>query len=91
MNRYVLVRTYSAGVHFGYLQAVEGMGVILSNARRLWCWDNAFTLSKVSTEGVGKNSKISCKVAEIALSEAIEIIPMEERARVCLENYPEYK
>jgi hypothetical protein len=81
MKQFVLVRTYSAGVHFGYLEYREGKEVVLSNARRLWRWYGAFTLSEVSQDGVAPHSRISKTVPEITLTEAIEIIPISEKAK----------
>ena len=73
----VLVRTFSAGVHIGTIKERKGKEVTLTNARRLWNWDGAFTLSAVATSGVDrKNSRISKPVSEIILTEAIEIIPI---------------
>ena len=37
----VMVRTYSAGVHFGYLKKREGKEVTLINSRRVWYWSGA--------------------------------------------------
>ena len=37
----VLIRTYSAGVHFGYLKRREGKEVELVNTRRVWYWDES--------------------------------------------------
>lgn len=77
----VLIRTYSAGVHFGTLESRDGKEVVLSNARRLYQWSGACSLSQVATEGVDlSNSKISVIVPKITLTEAIEIIPMSETA-----------
>jgi len=77
----VLVRTYSAGVHFGTLESREGKEVVLSNARRLYQWSGACSLSQVATDGVRlSGSKISVIVPRITLTEAIEIIPMSEKA-----------
>lgn len=77
----VLVRTYSAGVHFGYLKHRKGKEVILTNARRLYLWSGALSLSEVAVNGVElKNSKITVNVPEILLTEAIEIIKMTEKA-----------
>ncbi len=47
MNKgtFVLIRTYSAGVHFGNLEEMDGQMVRLSNARRLWSWSGALSLS----------------------------------------------
>ncbi|MCF0222004.1 MAG: hypothetical protein HUK19_06895, partial [Fibrobacter sp.] len=75
----VIVRTYSAGVHIGTLKERNGMEVTLTNARRLWRWEGAFTLNAVATNGVDRTeSRISCSVPEITLTQAIEIIPVSE-------------
>lgn len=77
----VLIRTYSAGVHFGTLKSREGKEVVLENARRLYSWSGACSLSQVAIDGVDyTNSRISVIVPEITLTEAIEIIPMSEKA-----------
>jgi len=86
----VLVRTYSAGVHFGTLTLQDGKHVVLSDARRIWYWTGAFTLSKIALDGVGKDSKISCAVPEITLTEAIEIIPLSDTANKNLTEFPEH-
>jgi hypothetical protein len=36
--KYVIVRTYSAGVFAGQLESRNGREVILRNARRIWYW-----------------------------------------------------
>lgn len=79
----VLIRTYSAGVHFGTLEERAGQEVRLSNARRLWSWNGALSLSEVAMQGVDiKNSKISVPVDEILLTQAIEIIPISEQSTI---------
>ena len=40
-NRYVIVRTYSAGVFAGELVSRKGKEVVIKNARRLWYWTGA--------------------------------------------------
>lgn len=77
----VLVRTYSAGVHFGDFVAKEGHEVHLKNARRLWNWVGALSLSEVASVGVDiKSSKISVPVDEIYLMQAVEIIPISKKS-----------
>lgn len=87
---YVLVRTYSAGVHCGFLKERKGKEVVLVNARRLYYWDGAFTLSTVATKGVSKpeNCKFPDIVPEITLTEAIEIIPMTKTAKESIDKVP---
>ncbi|MDX3885562.1 MAG: hypothetical protein QHC65_14165 [Sphingomonas sp.] len=70
----VIVRTYSAGVHFGYLLSRDGKEVRLASSRRLWRWYGAWTLSEIATSGLDtEKSKVAAPV-EITLTEAIEII-----------------
>ena len=80
IGKEVIVRTYSAGVHFGTLASRDGKEVVLTCARRIWYWDGAFTLSAVAQNGVKGSSKLSIEVPEIMLTEAIEIIPCSEAA-----------
>jgi hypothetical protein len=90
---YVVVRTYSAGVHAGYLKSREGKEVVLTNTRRLWYWDGAATLSQVAGEGIQEpdNCKFPAAIAEILLLEAIEIIPCTEKAKQIIEGVKEWK
>lgn len=83
---YVIVRTYSAGVFAGYLKERNGREVTLLNARRLYYWDGAATLSQLAQEGVSKpeNCQFPCEVTSILLLESIEIINCAERARLSI-------
>jgi len=76
-ENYVIVRTYSAGVHAGNLVSHNGKEVVLENARRLWYWDGAASLSQLAMEGVSKpeKCKFPVEVTQITLTEAVEIIP----------------
>lgn len=80
LGKYVVVRTYSAGVHIGVLRERAGKEVVLGDARRLWSWSGALTLNEVATAGVGSGTKIAEPVPEISLTEAIEIITCTEGA-----------
>lgn len=82
-NKYVIVRTYSAGVFAGELISRKGGEVVLHNARRLWYWSGAASLSQLAMEGV-KNPdecKFPCEVDRIELLEAIEILDCTEISR----------
>ena len=78
----VMVRTYSAGVFYGSLAERNGKEVKLYNARRVWYWDGAASLSQLAEKGTSKpqNCKFPVAVSEIILTEAIEIISMTEDA-----------
>lgn len=82
---YVVVRTYSAGVHIGVLEKRVGRETTLSNARRIWNWDGANTLHEIALHGVAKGSKVSEPVAHIELTETIEVLHATPEARTNLE------
>lgn len=87
---YVIVRTYSAGVFAGYLKSREGKESVLINARRLWYWSGAASLSQLAMEGV-KNPdecKFPCTVDTMTLTETIEILNCTLNAQTCIEKVP---
>lgn len=86
--KYVIVRTYSAGVFAGYLKSRNGQEVVLVNARRLWYWAGAASLSQLAMEGVSKpdECKFPCEVATVELLQVIEILDCTEAARLSIKN-----
>lgn len=88
-----IIRTQSAGVHYGEVAEKVGKEVILKNARRLWYWKTAnkgISLSEVANAGVAKDSKI-CSPVDLIWLEAIEIIPCAKEAIKNIEAQDEYK
>lgn len=78
----VIIRTYSAGVWFGTLAEKSGKEVILTDARRMWRWWSAesISLSGCALYGIKREkSKIVAPVPKVWL-EAIEIIPCTDVA-----------
>lgn len=80
---HVLVRTYSAGVFAGYLQSRKGAEVTLRNARRLWFWKGAASLSQLAVDGVSvpDECKFPVEVDKIDLLGVIEIIETTKKAQ----------
>lgn len=91
VGKYVIVRAARSGVHFGLLQAKESDEVILLNHRKLWQWVGAFTVSEIAKYGVETSSKLTETVDTNCISECIEIIPVTEESRKCLENLAAFK
>ena len=90
---FVIVRTYSAGVHAGYLKERNDKEVTLINSIRIWKWAGAATLSQLAMEGTKdpENCKFPQAVSSITLTEAIEIIPCTEAARQSIEGVEKWK
>ena len=90
---YVIVRTCSAGVFAGTLASRIGQEVTLKNARRLWYWDGAASLSQLAVEGVSKpqNCKFPVEVTEVILTQAIELMPTTSEAKKSIEGVPIWK
>jgi hypothetical protein len=88
-----MVRTYSAGVFAGTIKSRKGKEVVLKNARRIWYWIGAASLSQLATDGTSNpgGCKFPCEVAEVLLTEVIEIIRITARARKSIAEVPVWR
>ena len=91
--KYVICRTQSAGVFAGYLKSRDGQEVVLLNARRLWYWDGAASLSQAANDGFSKpqNCKFPAEVSEVLLLNAIEILPTTKKAQSSIKGVSIWK
>ena len=93
IGKKVIIRGDRSGVEYGTLVAQEGQEVTLKNARRIWYWDGAASLSQLAKDGTSK--PISCKftvfVDSITVLDAIEIIPCTDKAIKSIEEVREWK
>lgn len=92
-SKYVIVRTFSAGVFAGFLKSRKGQEVVLTEARRLWYWKGASSLSQLAMEGV--KCPLECKfpvpVDEVVLLQAIEILNVTPVAQKSIDSVPIWK
>jgi hypothetical protein len=85
IGEFVVVRTFSAGVHVGTLAECNGTAVLLKDARRLWRWRGANSLNEVANAGVAEEwTRLSEPVDAILLTQAIEVIPCTAKAKESL-------
>ena len=93
LGKYVIIRTYSAGVFAGHLKSRDGKEVVLNDARRLWYWMGAASLSQMAIDGVSKpdECKFPAPLGEIILTETIEIIPTTKKAEESIKSVKEWK
>lgn len=87
-----IVRTENAGVFAGEILEVNEVTrrCDLKNARRVWYWDGAASLSELAMEGTSKpgECKFPCAVKEITLFGVIEIIKMTDKAIKSFNSVP---
>jgi len=93
IGKYVIARTYSAGVFAGTLKSRDGKESVLTNARRIWYWAGAASLSQLAMEGTNRPTecKFPCPVDEVLLTETIEIIQCSEVAQKSIQEVPVWK
>lgn len=89
-KNYVIVRTYSAGVFAGFLESRKGQEVVMSNARRLWYWKGAASLSQLALDGVKypEECKFPAPVSRVELLQAVEILDVTPKAKKIIEAVP---
>ena len=93
IGRYCMVRTKNAGVFAGTVQKLKGGRAVLTNARRIWYWAGAASLSQLATEGTSRpaDCKFPAPVAEVMLREVIVIIPITDEAAASIASVQPWK
>ena len=81
-QKYYIVRADRAGVFFGHIKERNGDEVVMTEARRIWYWNGAASISQLAMEGVKhpELSKFTVTVPEMTILGVIEIIPCSEEA-----------
>jgi len=89
-NEHVIVRTQSAGVFAGFLKSREGSEVVLTEARRIWYWTGAASISQLAVTGTSSpgTCKFPVAVPEITLLGVLEIIPTTKKAKASIDSVP---
>ena len=95
-ERYVIVRTYAMGVFAGILDKASTETVkVLTNARRIWRWSGAASLSQLAMSGTSTPNE--CKfpepVARVELTspQGFEMLDVTPVARKIIESVPVWK
>jgi len=90
---YVIVRARSAGVFAGELESRKGAEVVLRNARRIWYWKGAASLSQLAQSGTSKpdECKFPEEVDRVTLLEAFEILDVTKEARASIASVKPWK
>jgi len=93
IGKYCMVRSRDAGVFAGTIKSRKKDEVLLTNARRIWYWDGAASLSQLATDGTSnpKNCKFPVAVDQVLLLGVIEIIPITDAAAASIASVPIWK
>lgn len=92
-NQKYIIRCDRAGVFYAEIKERRGDEADLVNARRLWYWDGAASLSQLATDGVKapENCKFTVTVPEMTVLGVIELIPCSESAVLSIDGVSEWK
>ena len=92
-KNYAIVRSSMAGVFAGEIVKRINKEVEMKNARRLWYWDGAASLSQLAMEGVTKpeTCKFPCEVTKSIITEVCEIIYCTKKAINSIKGVPVWR
>ena len=78
----VVVRSTGAGVHVGLLAEFNAAAraVTLLDARRLWRWHGANTLSEVARDGISGPVRLARPVPQHIVLDVTEVLPVSSEA-----------
>lgn len=87
---YKIIRTYSAGVFAGYLESLDEATqvAVVRQARRLWYWSGAASLSQLSVDGVNnpRDCKFPTEVAKVKLLQVVEVLDCTAKAQKSIKS-----
>ena len=87
---YYIVRCDKASVFAGNIKERDGREVTMTDARRIYYWSGAATLSQMAVDGVKypENCKFAVPLDEIEVLDAVEIIPCSIKAEQSIKGVP---
>jgi hypothetical protein len=92
-NKYVIVRTSAMGVFAGELlpESTETMKILI-NARRIWFWAGAASLSQLAMTGTSKPLECKFPIAvsrvELTSPQGFEVLDVTQVARDSIASVP---
>jgi len=92
MSKKHIVRSTNAGVFCGEIVERNADSVVMKDARRLWYWSGAASLSELAVKGVANpnDCKFPCAVARVELLGVCEILDMTDEAWQSVQSVKEW-
>lgn len=85
---YKIVRGQATGVFAGYVEKRNGQEVVMRNARRIWYWAGAASLSQLAMEGTSlpESCKFPQSVDRVEILDVIEILDVTSKAKSSIDG-----
>jgi hypothetical protein len=92
-DTYYIVRSKAAGVFAGYIESRNTLSVVMVQARRLWYWSGASSLSQLAMDGPQRpdDCKFPCIVDRVEIFEVIEILDVTPVAEMAIKKVKIWK
>ena len=88
-EQYVIVRSNLAGVFCGTLENKSGTEVVLTNARKIYRWQGAYTVEDIAVKGLNVDtSQITVPVEKIIINDVCQVLPTTDAAQKILTEAP---
>jgi hypothetical protein len=93
----VMIRSYASGVFYGYLKEkkaeLNGVNIVLVNARRIHYWDGACSLTQLAIDGTvaPSNCRITDAIDVQWIANVIEILPISSKSQKILDGVKSWK
>jgi hypothetical protein len=95
LGTYVIVRSNGSGVFAGTLvgRDLKHNTATLVNARRLYYWKGAASISQLSVDGVScpNECKFPCEVTKVEITNVLEILEVSDKAKQSIASVPVWK
>lgn len=88
-----IIRSDRAGVFAGYLKTLNNQTAVILNARRIFYWSGAASLSQLAIDGTSKpnDCKFPEAVSKITLTDVIEILDVTAKAKQSIDSVKIWK
>ena len=96
IGKFVIVRGRDSGVHAGVLAILDRAtkSAVLTDARRIWYWNGAATLSELAVYGASKpaDCRFGAKVErQEIIGDVCEVIVCQLEGEAMIRNQPEWR
>ena len=90
VGKKVIIRSEGAGVFFGTMVRRDGRECELKDARRIWRWSGAASLSELAVTGTARprECRFPAPVDSIEVFNLLEVIPCTDKAAASIESVP---